>query len=126
MALEVLKRATLAVYLKLLLKRLDSLTEQVVRANDIAEKRLKLEAVKANIRLSTLADAEETEPEQPAGPGAPAGAMELLTQSPEELASLNEAYEHAENRFGRGKVPLDLDLYAYSATLTPDSPDEEA
>lgn len=119
MAFEPLKRVTLAIYLRLALKRLDALTVEVKRLADTQDLLLKLEAMKANIPLSVVRTAEEDLQQ-------PAQAMELLSQTPEELDELENAYEHAEARYGRGKVPGNLDLYSLAATLKPDNPDEEA
>jgi hypothetical protein len=104
--------------LKLLARRLAQLEVQLVRIADAAELGLKLKLMQANVSLSALREAEEV-----SDAGAPP--VDLLQQSDEELAAVNEAYERAEQRFGKGKVPVDLDLYAEVAKHAADNLEEE-
>lgn len=104
--------------LRLVVRRLAQLEVQLRRIADAQELRLKLDAVTRNIPLSAVRSAEEE--------AAPAAPVELLTQTPEELAKLDEAFTHAEERLGQGKVPLDLDLYAEAARMDAGNADEEA
>lgn len=122
-------------YLRSLLRRIDRLGAQLIRSNDIAETRLRLELLQAGItpeqleaatkELAAQAAAQAQEAQEPAG-RRPGAAMELLTQTPAELAELDRAYQEAERHYGRGQVPDSLDLYSYAETLKPDNPDEEA
>ncbi len=93
--------------LKLLARRLAQLEVQLSRIADAAELELKFKLIKANTPLSALRDAVE-DPQPP--PGKPA--VEVLQQTHEEIEELNAAFVRAEERFGKGRVPLDLDLYA--------------
>jgi hypothetical protein len=129
MALELLKRATIAVYLRLAHRELAGIHQELAKLREVLELQLKLQALRADLSLSALKEADEIgkmreEVEAALKPGTPP-AMELLQQSPEELARLAEAHAHAERRFGEGKVPGSLDLYAEARSMEPENAEEE-
>jgi hypothetical protein len=126
--MDFLKRTAVALYLKAGLKYWKKQAEQTERIADSLELLVKLEALKADIPLSAVKEAEEGAPLEVGGtsPAAtPEKLMELLAgQTPEELDRLDDAFAHAEQHFGRGKVPESLDLYGYAETLKPDNVEE--
>lgn len=142
MALEILKRATIAVYLRLLIKRQDAMTAQMTRVADTLDLLLKFQCLQANLPLSALRDAAELQtmedevhatgpqvgpmaaPRPAAGAASARPAYDLLQQTPEDLARLERTAEHLVQRLGRGNIPDTLDLYAEARKLEPDNPDE--
>jgi hypothetical protein len=105
--------------LRWIVRRLAQVTVELKRIADVQELQLKFQLVQANLSLSALKGAEYE------GSAAPAGdkpAMEVLQQTPEELAEINQVAEDYERRFG--KLPLELDLYAEKARMEADNPEE--
>lgn len=106
----------------LITRRLAQQEVQIRRIADALELQLKLSLVQQNMSVEHL-KAFEWDAGKPAPEGKPA--MELLTQSPDEIEELSRAYELAEQRMGKGNVPLELDLYAEMERQRPDNPEEE-
>lgn len=106
---------------KLIVRRLAQQEKQLTRIANALELQLKLGLIKENLSLSALKSAEydmtpAVESEKPA--------MEMLSQTPDEIEMLDRTYETLVERMGKGNVPLDLDLYAEAAKLEPDNPEE--
>lgn len=108
-----------ALLLRRVLRAADRIAAAVEESNRIAERRLKLEAIKANIPLSQL-DVIEEQQEAPAAPGTLAGLgraakppVEALMQSDRDLAEFEVALKAAEEAFPKG-VPDDLDVVKWA------------
>ncbi len=131
MALEIAKRVTIALYLKALLRKQEAQTAALTRIADALDLLLKYELLKTGTPLSALKEATELQAMEDevksagaSSRGKAPAAMDLLTQTPEEIERLEAAYAHAERRLGRDRVPSSLDLYAEAALLSPDNPEE--
>lgn len=107
--------------LKLLCRRLAQIEVQLQRIADTASLELKFKLIQTNVPISALREAEE-DLQPPVGGKPP---VEVLNQTSQEIADLNEAWERVEERLGKGRVPADLDLYAEVAKHREGEPGEE-